>query len=81
MHARPGVEQDPVVEQDAAGIGGREAGDAFEGEGFPGAAWSVKHGHARVCFDFHIEREGSRFDACGELFRDAAAQSAGLLPG
>ena len=61
MNARAGVEEDAVVEQDAAGIGFDETGDGIEREGFARTTGSEENGDAGSGFEFDIERELGRF--------------------
>src|ERR1700734_585695 len=46
MHARSGVEQDLVVQQDAAFVGAHEPGDGIERQRLAGAARSKQHRHS-----------------------------------
>ena len=58
VDAGGGVEQDRIVHQDAAGIGGGKAGQQIEDEGSARLAPAVERGHARSEFEFDIQREG-----------------------
>ena len=70
-----GVEQDVVVEEDAAGVGADEAGDGVESEGLAGSAGSEQDGGAgaRGGFEFEVEGEGGGLGTGGELFADFGA--------
>src|SRR5271157_950175 len=55
-----GVEEDGVIEQDAAGIGVGEAGDGFEKHGLTGSVAAVDGGCAGADGEIDLERETRR---------------------
>ena len=71
VHARGRVEQDLVVEQDAAFLRHGEAGDRVERQGFPGAARPEQHRDAGAGAELDIQGEGGRIRPGREPFADA----------
>jgi len=57
MNAGGGVEQNVVVEQDAAFFRPHESGDAVENQGFARAAGPEQHRHAGRGVKLQIERK------------------------
>jgi hypothetical protein len=71
MNAGCAVEQDLIVEHNAAFVGADESGDGIEGERFAGSAGSEQDGDAGAGLKFEVEGKGRGVDSRGKSFSDA----------
>ena len=67
MHARGAIEQDLIVQQDAAFIGANESGDGIERQRFARAAGSKQDRHSGGGAEFEIQRKTSGIRPGGVL--------------
>ena len=68
------VEENAVVEKNAAGVRRDEAGDGIKREGFAGTAGAIENGDAWGGFEFGVEMKPRRFFAWGEAFGDGGVK-------
>ena len=81
IDARSGIEEDAVVEQNAAGIGRDETGDGIERERLARAAGSIERGHAGRGFEFDVEVKAGRFGSGREIVLSDSCRGSSALRG
>ena len=68
------VEQNLVVEQDAAFLGPHEAGDGIQNQGLARPARAEQHGHSGPRLEFNLKRESGRVASLGKALGEASLQ-------